>query len=299
MGQLLQITHVSDDSSGAMDTGCRLGGLVERGDRTSMEKHEPSSCSNASGTRNASAGDRVERSRAHFIKLCEQQRSGPAPRTHLLHDRSRLAPKYRRPVEYFDRHRAHPWHGLSIGESPPDVIDAYIEITPYDAVKYEIDKRSGYLRVDRPQGSSALPPTLYGFIPRTYCDDRVAALTPHAEIGDRDPLDVCVISEQRIDRADIVVSARVVGGIQLLDEGEADDKIVAILRSDRVYDGAHELEDLPEALLRRIVHYFATYKLLPGAPDVNSIEVVGTYGADHARAVIAAAAADYADAFDV
>ena len=197
----------------------------------------------------------------------------------------------------FDRHRAHPWHGLSIGEEPPAVVDAYIEITPYDAVKYEIDKQSGYLRVDRPQGSSALPPTLYGFIPRTYCDERVAAMTPGAAIGDRDPLDICVISEQRIDRADIVVSARVVGGIQLLDDGEADDKIVAVLRSDSVYDGAKELDDLPAALVRRIVHYFATYKLLPGSPEENGIEVIGTYGVEHAKAVIEASAADYADAF--
>lgn len=200
-------------------------------------------------------------------------------------------------MEYFDRHRAHPWHGLSIGDDAPAIVDAYIEITPYDAVKYEIDKRTGYLRVDRPQGSSALPPTLYGFIPRTYCDHRVAALTPHATIGDQDPLDICVISEQRIDRADIVVAARVVGGIQLLDGGEADDKIVAVLRSDRVYDGANELDDLPQAMIRRLVHYFATYKLIPSSPDENDIEVVGTYGAEQARAVVKAASADYGEAY--
>ena len=62
-------------------------------------------------------------------------------------------------MENFDRYRAHPWHGLKIGDDAPAVVDAYIEITPYDAVKYEIDKQTGYLRVDRPQGSSALPPT--------------------------------------------------------------------------------------------------------------------------------------------
>jgi len=199
---------------------------------------------------------------------------------------------------HFDRHRAHPWHGLPIGEDAPSIVDAYIEITPYDAVKYEIDKQTGYLRVDRPQGSSALPPTLYGFIPRTYCDERVAALTPGAEIGDRDPLDICVISEQRIDRAEVVMAARVVGGIQLLDGGEADDKIVAVLRNDHVYGGADELADLPAPLVRRIVHYFATYKLVPGSsPEENGIEVLGTYGADHACAVIDAASADYADAY--
>ena len=83
----------------------------------------------------------------------------------------------------------------------------------------------------------------------------------------------------------------------MLDEGEADDKIVAVMRSDRVYDGAEELDDLPQAMVRRLVHYFATYKLVPGTPDENGIEVVGTYGAAQARAVVEAASADYAEAF--
>ncbi|MEM8707168.1 MAG: inorganic diphosphatase, partial [Actinomycetota bacterium] len=150
----------------------------------------------------------------------------------------------------FDRYRAHPWHGLPIGDDAPGVVEAYIEITPYDAVKYEIDKTTGYLRVDRPQGSSALPPSLYGFIPQTYCGDRVAALTPRSEVGDRDPLDICVLSQQRIDRAEVVVPARVVGGIRLLDEGEADDKIVAVLESDTVFDYARDLKQLPEAVVK-------------------------------------------------
>ncbi len=197
----------------------------------------------------------------------------------------------------FDRFRAHPWHGLPIGDESPDVVEAYIEITPFDTVKYEIDKRTGYLRVDRPQGSSALPPTLYGFIPRTYCGDRVAALTPHAQIGDHDPLDICVLSQQRIDRADIVVPARVVGGIQLLDDGEADDKIVAFLASDTVFDYATNLKNLPTAVVNRIVHYFATYKMdITGEKD-NSIEVVGTYGAEEAKAVIRASVEDYNEMF--
>ncbi|MCB0990831.1 MAG: inorganic diphosphatase, partial [Acidimicrobiales bacterium] len=102
---------------------------------------------------------------------------------------------YHRLIRNFDRFRAHPWHGLPIGDKAPNVVDAFIEITPFDAVKYEIDKITGYLRVDRPQGSSALPPTLYGFIPRTYCGQRVADLTPSADTGDGDPLDICVLSQ--------------------------------------------------------------------------------------------------------
>ncbi len=197
----------------------------------------------------------------------------------------------------FDRFRAHPWHGLPIGSDAPAHVDAYIEITPFDAVKYEIDKKTGYLRVDRPQGSSALPPTLYGFIPQTYCADRVAALTPGAEVGDMDPLDICVLSQQRIDRAEIVTPARVVGGIQLLDDGEADDKIVALLESDPVFDYAKDLKNLPVTVVNRIVHYFGTYKLDISGKKPNSIEVVGTYGREHALQVIEASMADYNEHF--
>ena len=75
----------------------------------------------------------------------------------------------------FFRWRPHPWHGLEVGPNPPHLVHAFIEISPFDLVKYEVDKVSGYLRVDRPQRSSAQHPTLYGFIPRTYCGERVAA----------------------------------------------------------------------------------------------------------------------------
>lgn len=196
----------------------------------------------------------------------------------------------------FDAYRAHPWHGLPIGSDPPNTVDAYIEITPFDAVKYEIDKRTGYLRVDRPQGSSALPPTLYGFVPQTYCGERVAALTPAATGGDLDPLDICVLSQQRIDRAEIIVPARVVGGIQILDGGEADDKIVAVLESDTVFDYAKELTHLPVTVVNRIVHYFGTYKMDISGETPNEIEVLGTYGAEHAKQVVDAAIADYREA---
>jgi inorganic pyrophosphatase len=199
----------------------------------------------------------------------------------------------------FNRYRAHPWHGLPIGGQAPAVVETYIEITPLDAVKYEIDKVTGYLRVDRPQGSSALPPTLYGFIPRTYCGDRVAALTPGAVIGDQDPLDICVLSQQRIDRADIVLSARVVGGIQVLDDGEADDKIIALLANDSVFSYAKDIKNLPVAVVNRLVHYFATYKMDMTGQKPNTIEVVGTYGADHAHQVVRASMEDYDDEYGI
>ena len=100
----------------------------------------------------------------------------------------------------FYRWRPHPWHGLSPGPNPPTELHAFIEITPFDLVKYEVDKASGYLRVDRSQKTSSLPPALYGFIPQTYAADRVAALMSGVQDGDHDPLDICVLSERPITR---------------------------------------------------------------------------------------------------
>jgi len=84
----------------------------------------------------------------------------------------------------YSRSRPHPWHGLSPGPDPPTELHAYVEITPFDLVKYEIDKASRYLKVDRAQRTSSLPPALYGFIPQTYAGKRVAALMDGAEEGD-------------------------------------------------------------------------------------------------------------------
>jgi inorganic pyrophosphatase len=194
------------------------------------------------------------------------------------------------PVE-FSKWRPHPWHGLEVGNDPPTQVNAYIEITPFDLIKYEVDKNTGYLRVDRPQRTSSQPPALYGFIPRTYCGAQIAALCPGALRGDGDPLDICVISERPITRAELIVPARVVGGIQLLDRGEADDKIVAVLEGDYVWSAVTDITDLPRILVERLQHYFSTYKLVPGA-DLQ-INVQQVYGLDHAVRVIEAAIADY------
>lgn len=191
----------------------------------------------------------------------------------------------------FHEWRPHPWHGLEPGREPPTFVNAYIEITPFDLIKYEVDKASGYLKVDRPSRSSSQPPSLYGFIPRSYCGARVAALCPGARGGDGDPLDVCVLSERPITRAEIIVPARVLGGLQLLDRGEADDKIVAVLEGDFVWGGAVEIAGLPPIMIERLQHYFQTYKLVPGAEPQISVQQV--YGAAHAARVVEAAIADY------
>jgi len=199
------------------------------------------------------------------------------------------------PPEPFERFRPHPWHGLAAGSDPPGVVSAFIEITPFDLVKYEIDKKTGYLRVDRPQRTSSLPPTLYGFVPRTWCGARVAALMEGAGVGDQDPLDICVLSERPIDRAEVVLSARVVGGLPMLDDGEADDKIVAVLDNDSLYADADDIAKLPDVLVERLRHYFEFYKVVPG--QRSAVEIGPPYGRRHAEAVVEAALLDYAEKY--
>ena len=191
----------------------------------------------------------------------------------------------------FSQWRPHPWHGLSSGKAPPLEVNAYIEITPFDTIKYEVDKSSGYLRVDRPQRTSSQPPALYGFIPRTYCGDRIAALCPGAKKGDGDPLDICVFSERPITRSEIIVPARIVGGLQLVDKGEADDKIIAVLEGDLMWGALNEVAELPQILIERLAHYFLTYKMVGN--EKPAIDIKGSYGREHAARVVDAAMADY------
>lgn len=191
----------------------------------------------------------------------------------------------------FYRWRPHPWHGLEVGINPPQNVHAYIELTPFDSVKYEVDKETGYLRVDRPQRFSSQPPALYGFIPKTLCGDKVSALSPKSTHGDMDPLDICVISERPISKSEIVLNAHVVGGLQMIDNGEADDKIVAVLSNDNIWSEVKDINELPYVLVERLRHYFSTYKLSPGQESKTFIEEV--YGVEHAKKVILASMADY------
>lgn len=195
----------------------------------------------------------------------------------------------------FYRWRPHPWHGLEIGDNVPEVVNAFIEITSFDTIKYEVDKKTGYMRVDRPQRSSSLPPSLYGFIPKTYCGDRVGGLSGETSVGDGDPLDICVLSERPIDRAEVILSARVVGGLHMVDEGEADDKIISVLNNDQYYKDVKEISDLPDILIERLRHYFGTYKMIPGKKVNVSVERV--YSRDEAFEVIEASMKDYNDLF--
>ena len=187
--------------------------------------------------------------------------------------------------------RPHPWHGLEPGPNPPQLVTAYIEITTFDLVKFEVDKITGYVRVDRPQRASSVPPTLYGFIPRTYCGPKVAALNPDVDRGDGDPLDICVLSERPINRGEILLTARVVGNIQLVDHDEADDKIVAVLENDLMFENINDICDLAPVQVERLTHYFRTYKMVEGEEDSTYVRDV--FGPEAAFTVINAALSDY------
>ena len=196
--------------------------------------------------------------------------------------------------------KPHPWHGVSMGDRAPEIVTCYIEIVPTDSVKYEIDKTTGYLKVDRPQRFSSFSPCLYGLIPRTYCGDRVAAFSAEKAQrssleGDHDPLDVCVFTEKPITHGDLLLEAVPVGGLRMLDGNEADDKIIAVLKGDAVFGSMQDIADCPKALVERLIHYFLTYKLVPG--QRTQARIASVYGRVHALKVVRAAMADYDDNF--
>jgi len=198
-------------------------------------------------------------------------------------------------------YKSHPWHGIFIGKEAPEQVVAFIEVVPTDTVKYEIDKESGYLKLDRPQKYSNVVPALYGFIPQTYCGDQVGKYcmekTGKAGIeGDGDPIDICVVTEKTIAHGDILVDARPIGGFRMIDGNEADDKIIAILTNDVVYSEYNDLTDLPDIVVERLKHYFLTYKDMPGKPSHTQIPDI--YGVSEALEVIRCSMSDYQDRFD-
>ncbi len=193
--------------------------------------------------------------------------------------------------------RSHPWHGIPVGEDVPRTVNTYIETVPSDTVKYEIDKKSGFLKVDRPQKYSSICPTLYGFIPQTYCSTNIAELCRERTgrdyiVGDDDPLDICVLTEKVITHGDIIVRAVPIGGFRMIDQGQADDKIIAVMTGDGLYSQWNNIEDCPRSFIDRLKHYFLTYKDLPGTDD-RACEITHIYGREEAREVIRRAREDY------
>jgi inorganic pyrophosphatase len=199
------------------------------------------------------------------------------------------------------RYKSHPWHGVAIGNEAPAKVTAFIEVVPTDTVKYEIDKDSGYLFLDRPQKYSNVIPALYGFIPQTFCGMEVGNYcmekTGKTDIrGDGDPIDICVLTEKDITHGDILVHALPIGGFRMIDGNEADDKIIAVLDNDVVYEGYRDVDDLPSFVVERLKHYFLTYKDMPGKD--KDTEITHTYGVEEAYEVIRRSMTDYQNRFE-
>ena len=198
--------------------------------------------------------------------------------------------------------RAHPWHGVAIGDQAPSVVTAYIEIVPSDTVKYELDKPTGHMKVDRPQKFSNVYPTLYGLIPQTYCGQRAADFcmeqaSRQGIVGDADPLDICVLAEKSITHGDILLPVTPIGGLRMIDGNEADDKIIAVMHGDAIYGHMKDIYECPPTLIDRLKHYFLTYKDAPGAKGRRNTEITHVYGRDEAHEVIEYCMQDYTEKY--
>jgi len=197
--------------------------------------------------------------------------------------------------------RPHPWHGLTLGPKSPETVIAYIECVPGEPIKYEVDKASGYIIVDRPHKFSSLCPTIYGYLPQTYCGERVAQRCMESTgrqgiIGDGDPIDVCILSSRQIGRGDLIANVRPIGGLRMIDGGEADDKIIAVLEGDAIMGSWQDISDIPKGQLDVIRHYFLTYKL---GPDTKNAPVVipEMYGRQEAYDMIIRSSDDYQEKY--
>lgn len=200
--------------------------------------------------------------------------------------------------------KPHPWHGIEIGSQKPDEVKVFIEIVPGDTMKYELDKESGYLKVDRPQRFSNICPMPYGFVPQTLCADLVGDYcmqkTGRKDIkGDDDPLDICVITERNIPHGNLILDAVPVGGFRLIDGEEADDKIIAVMKGDASFGEARDIKDIPKHIVERLSHYFLTYKERPFSDSKREIEITHIYNAKEAKEVINRSIKDYNDRFNV
>lgn len=170
---------------------------------------------------------------------------------------------------------AHPWHDVAIGEQAPDEIRAVIEIPKGSKVKYELDKPTGLLEVNRILYSSVVYPANYGFIPQTLGDDH-------------DPLDILVWMQEAVVPMSIL-RARPIGMLNMIDEGEADEKIVAVHIDDPEYAGYTHVDELPSHRQRELERFFSDYKRLEG----KTVQVDVVAGPQRAREVIERARALY------
>jgi len=141
-----------------------------------------------------------------------------------------------------------PWHEVNVGENAPEIVTGIIEIPKNTRAKYELDKESGMLKLDRVLYSAMYYPANYGFIPQTYCDDN-------------DPLDIVILSQIEIQPM-CLVNAKVIGVMRMLDGGEMDDKIIAVADNDMSVNHINSIDELPRHFFRELKNFFEDYKKL-------------------------------------
>lgn len=168
-----------------------------------------------------------------------------------------------------------PWHSVEIGDNAPDIVNGIIEIPTATRAKYELDKQSGLLKMDRVLYSSIYYPANYGFIPRTYCDDN-------------DPLDIMVLSQITIVPL-CIVPAKVIGVMRMLDQGEHDDKIIAVAENDMSVNHINDISELPKHFVKELRNFFEDYKKL----EKKTVEVKDFLDADIAKLIVKQAINDY------
>ena len=162
----------------------------------------------------------------------------------------------------------HPWHQVSPGEDLPNSVNAIIEIPNGSKGKYEIEKESGLVKLDRVLYSSVTYPANYGFIPQTYCDDK-------------DPLDILVLCSVDLYPMTLV-EAKVIGVMHMVDGGEQDDKIIAVAKNDPSYNHINDISELAPHTMKEIVQFFESYKALEG----KSVVIEGLHGRTYAQSIV-------------
>lgn len=168
-----------------------------------------------------------------------------------------------------------PWHQVSAGNNVPNTVNGIIEIPAGSKAKYELDKETGMIMLDRVMSSAVFYPANYGFIPKTYCDDG-------------DPLDILVLSQVNMV-PNCLVEAKVIGVMKMIDGGEGDDKIIAVAAGDPAYKHYNDMNELPEYLVKEIKQFFVSYKAL----ENKTVEITGFGGAEDAKNVVLKAIEDY------
>ncbi len=146
------------------------------------------------------------------------------------------------------------WHDINKKRVTPENFIAIIEISKGSKNKYELDKETGTLKLDRILYTSTHYPQNYGFIPRTFAEDK-------------DPLDVLVLCTESIIPMTLV-ECYPIGVVEMIDEGEKDEKIIAICKNDPMYNQIHEMDELPKHMYDEVKHFFQVYKTLEGKDTV-------------------------------